>query len=447
MRRSSRLSLTQQNALLLLAFFIAFELLVASAVTYFLMLPMARRSASDLAGLMTLSAQTWSELPPRTRPAFEIELARSHALALRDEPPADPESPTWREPYLKILVAALGERAGEPVTASREMIQDQEWFWVSLPAGGGRLSVGFPHSRIGPRPLPALLASLAGGALLTLLAAWWLARRAIRPLRRLQEAAASLGRGQTPERLPETGPREIAALSRRFNEMARQVEDLLAARTVLLAGVSHDLRTPLARLRLAVELLVRRPSPELAAQVEGDIEAMDRLIADVLKLARGFGHEAARPVALPLLLGDLVRATPGAAERVSIEAGDITLEAPAGALRRILANLLENALRYGGGAPVTLRAEAAGGACRIGVLDRGPGIPAAEREAVFRPFHRLEGSRSVSTGGSGLGLAIVRQLAAAQGWTVTLGDRAGGGLEAWLEIPVPQTGEGERPLK
>ena len=93
---------------------------------------------------------------------------------------------------------------------------------------------------------------------------------------------------------------------------------------------------------------------------------------------------------------------------------------PAGALRRILANLLENALRYGGGQPVTLRAEIADGVCRIGVLDHGPGIPPAELEAVFRPFYRLEASRSVSTGGSGLGLAIVRQLAAAQGWQVTL---------------------------
>ena len=440
MRLSSRLSLTQQNALLLLVFFIAFELLVASAISYFLMLPMARRSAGDLAGLMTLSAQTWSELPPRTRSAFEIELARSHALALRDEPPLNPESPGWREPYLKFLVAALAARTGEPVTTSRERIEDKEWFWVSLPAGGGRLSVGFPHSRIGPRPIYALLASLAGGALLTLLAAWWLARRAVLPLQRLQRAATSLGRGQTPERLPETGPREIAALSRRFNEMAKQVEDLLAARTVLLAGVSHDLRTPLARLRLAVEMLVKKPSPELATQVEGDIEAMDRLIADVLTLARGFGHEASRPVALRALLAELVGATPGAADRVLIEAGDLTLALPVGTLRRILANLLENALRYAGDLPVTLCVEATDRRCRIGVLDRGPGIPAAEREAVFRPFYRLEASRSVTTGGSGLGLAIVRQLAAAHGWTISLEERAGGGLAAWLEIPLPAAG-------
>jgi two-component system osmolarity sensor histidine kinase EnvZ len=439
-RLSSRLSLTQQNALLLVAFFIAFELVTAAATAYFLMLPMARRSAADLAGLMTLSAQTWSELPPATRPAFEIELARSHALALRAEPPQDVEPPSWREPYLHFLVASLSARAGAPVATSREEIEGTEWFWVSLPAGDGRLSVGLPQSRIGPRPIYALLVSLAGGVLLTLLAAWWLARRTTRPLQRLQQAVTSLGRGQTPERLPESGPREIAALSRRFNEMAKQVEDLLAARTVLLAGVSHDLRTPLARLRLGVEMLVRKPGEELVAQVEGDIEAMDRLIGDVLTLARGFGHEASQRVVLAELLADLVRAIPGAAEQVQVEGSDIELDAPVGVLRRILANLLENALRYGASQPVTLRAEALDGGYRIGVLDRGPGIPEADREAVFRPFYRLEASRSISTGGSGLGLAIVRQLAEAHGWRVSLQPRPGGGLEVWLQIAAQPAG-------
>ncbi|MDZ7583712.1 MAG: HAMP domain-containing histidine kinase, partial [Thiobacillus sp.] len=163
MKLSSRLSLTQQNALLLVAFLIAFELVTAAAAAYFLMLPMVRRSAADLAGLMTLSAQTWSELPPVTRPAFEIELSRAHDLALRAEPPEGAEAPAWREPYLKILVEALSARLGEPVASSRERVGDKEWLWVSLPAGGGRLSVGLPHSRIGPRPIHALLVSLAGG--------------------------------------------------------------------------------------------------------------------------------------------------------------------------------------------------------------------------------------------------------------------------------------------
>jgi two-component system osmolarity sensor histidine kinase EnvZ len=165
---------------------------------------------------------------------------------------------------------------------------------------------------------------------------------------------------------------------------------------------------------------------------------MDRLIGDVLTLARGLGHEAVQRVALPEWLAELVQAIPGASDRVQIAPIDVTLEVPAGALRRILSNLLENALRYGGEQPVTLRVGVENGLCRIGVLDRGPGIPPAELEKVFRPFYRLEASRSVSTGGSGLGLAIVRQLAAAQGWQVTLQARSGGGLAAWLAIPMPQ---------
>ena len=435
-----RLSLTQQNALRLALVFVVFEVLAATAVFYFLMLPMARRAADDLAGLMMLSVQTWSELPPVTRPALEYELAHAHRLALRIEPPERIVPPAWDEPYLRFLVASLYARTGETVGASQEIIGDETWYWVSLPAGGGRLSVGFPQSRVGARPIHALLASLAAGLLLALFAAWWLARLTYQPLERFQQAAASLGRGQTPERLPETGPREIAALSRRFNEMAQQVEDLLAARTVLLAGVSHDLRTPLARLRLAVEMLVKKPNADLAAQIETDIEAMDRLIADVLTLARGFGSEPAASVDVRELLVGLVAAIPGAAERVRVEAEDCAAAAPPGVLRRIVGNLLENALRYGGDAPVTLLAEAGTAGCRIGVLDRGPGIPSAEREAVFRPFYRLEVSRNVSTGGSGLGLAIVRQLVAAQGWAVELQDRPGGGLAAWLTIPLTAAG-------
>ncbi|MFN3543785.1 MAG: ATP-binding protein [Thiobacillus sp.] len=435
MRLSSRLSLTQQNAVLLAVIFILFEFLVAAAVVYYLMLPMARRSANDLAGLMILSAQTWAELPPDTRIAFEYELWRSHALALRAEPPEGAPMARPGEPYVRFLYDALRARVGQPVAAAREEIGEDTWFWVALPAGRDYLSVGFPHSRIGTRPLYALAASLAGAVLLTVFAAWWLAHRATRPLARLEQAVMSLGQGQTPERLPETGPREIATLSRRFNEMAKQVEDLLAARTVLLAGVSHDLRTPLARLRLAVEMLVRMPSPELAAQVESDVEAMDRLIADTLMLVRGFDRQVAERVDVQEFLRELAGEVAAQRGLVEIDAPALVLTAPRGALQRILQNLLENALRYGAGGTVTLRAVADAGGCRIGVLDRGPGIPAEAREAVFQPFVRLEASRSVNTGGSGLGLAIVRQLATAQGWRVVFRDRPGGGLEAWLEIP------------
>jgi len=122
--------------------------------------------------------------------------------------------------------------------------------------------------------------------------------------------------------------------------------------------------------------------------------------------------------------------------RVRVTPQTCQVQAPPSALQRVIGNLLDNALRYGGDQPVELLAEQAGKTVRIGVLDRGPGIPAEQMSAVFQPFHRVEMSRSPSTGGAGLGLAIVRQLADAHGWQVDIGPRADGGLEAWLTLPA-----------
>ena len=429
-RAAGGASLARHNAVLLALVFIVFELLVSIAVVWFLMAPMARRSADDLAGLMVLSAQTWSELPPQTRPDFEVELARSHLLSLRAEPPRA-GTDEWHGPYLHFLEAALAEKTGRMQHLAQENRDGEDWFWIALPSGERTLSVGFPARRVGTQPLRTLLVTVAIGLALALLAAVWLARRTVGPLARLERAAADVGRGEMPELLAETGPRELATLARRFNEMARQVQELLAARTTLLTGVSHDLRTPLARMRLALALLAEQPTPARIAQMEGDIEEMDRLIGRVLELARGLEREPPADIDLHALLTDLA----GDAARPALPAALPHIVAPPLALRRVLGNLLDNARRYGGGA-IELVAEAAAGGVRIGVLDRGPGIPADQIEAVFAPFHRVEASRSAVTGGTGLGLAIVRQLAVANGWQVELRNRDGGGLEAWLSLPA-----------
>lgn len=434
MRQSTPTSLAQQHTRLLVGAFILFELLVAVAVLSFMMVPLARRSASDLAGLMVLCAQTWSELPPTTRPAFEEELARTHLLALRAEPPAH-DRDEWHSPYLYFLEQALAQRSGQTRHLSREYIDGEEWFWTALPSGSGHISVGFPIRRVEVQPLTALLLSTLVGLALAVLAARWLAGRTVAPLTRLENAAARLGRGQAPQLLDESGPRELAALARRFNAMARQVQELLAARTTLLAGLSHDLRTPLARMRLALTLLEERPSPKTLQRLEQDVEEMDRLIGNVLSLARGLHGEEAKDLALQPLLTELAAQSP--AGRVTVACPPLQVHAAPQGLRRALTNLLENALRYGGDGPVELVASQEGGTMRIGVLDRGPGIPADQLAAVFQPFHRLEASRSPQTGGAGLGLAIVAQLAQANGWEVRLQPRPGGGLEAWLQWPQP----------
>lgn len=428
-------SLARQNALLLAAVFIVFELLMAAAVVWLLMLPVARRSAEDLAGLMVLAAQTWSELPPQTRPDFERELAQAHLLSLRAElPPAGVDE--RHGPYLYILESVLAEKTGRLQHLSRETIQGETWYWIALPSGDASIAVGFPESRLGAQPISTLLISAIAGLLLAMLAAVWLARRTVGPLARLEQAVTEVGRGELPELLPETGPRELATLARRFNQMARQVRELLAARTTLLAGVSHDLRTPLARMRLALALLEERPTEERIARMEKDIEEMDSLIGQVLDLARGMEREAAAEIDVPALLTDMAAGAPDGRVHVRVTPRACQVQAPPSALRRVIGNLLDNALRYGVDQPVELVAEQTAKKVRIGVLDRGPGIPAEQMSAVFQPFHRVETSRSQITGGAGLGLAIARQLANTHGWQVDIGSRSEGGLEAWLTLPT-----------
>jgi two-component system, OmpR family, osmolarity sensor histidine kinase EnvZ len=431
------LSLFQQNALRLIAVFVVFELLIAAAVVLLLMLPMARQAAGDLASLMVISAQTWSELPPETRPVFAQELEAAHQLILTPQEPADTQPSPWHGPYAHELEARLSQRVGSDVSLANSIRDGDTWHWVKLPSGDGSVWLGFAHDRIGTRPLTAAAIALSAGFLFALLAALWLARRTVAPLGRFAAAAASLGRGETPALLPEAGPRELAALAGRFNDLALQVRELLDARTTLLAGLSHDLRTPLARMRLALEMLQRRPEAKWFERLENDMEEMNQLVGDMLELARGLGQEVTEEVDVSALLAELATAAADGGATVSCQGEPLTVRAPAKALRRLLANLVDNAVHHGGGTPLELTAERRGAELRIEVLDSGPGIPADQLEAVFRPFHRVDASRNPTTGGTGLGLAIVRQLAQANGWQVTLENRAQGGLAARVTIPAP----------
>ena len=411
--------------------FIVIEFLVVALFVLFVLLPLARRSADDLAGLMVLSAQTWAELPPETRPAFEEELLASHALALRPVS-RGPGKDEWHPFYFYVLEEALVRRTGTAQHLVSQEIDGAIWYWSNVPIGNGRLAVGLAATRIETQPFTALLIGLVGGLFFVIALAYGLARRITRPLARLEAASALIGQGETPLRLPESGPRELATLSRRFNAMAAQVSELLTARTTLLAGVSHDLRTPLARMRLALEIMKTDPMPALIERLERDIEQMNQLIGNVLDLARGLEHEKPVRVDLPDFLNELADdfSTPERKILVNCQAGQFVL-APS-ALRRAIGNLLQNAIRYAPGAPVELNCSASDQHCRIGILDRGPGIAPDQIEAMFQPFHRLDASRSPVTGGSGLGLAIVRELARANGWEVSLSARAGGGMEAWI---------------
>ncbi|MDP1593750.1 MAG: ATP-binding protein, partial [Gallionella sp.] len=312
---------------------------------------------------------------------------------------------------------------------------EQSWFWAEIHVGGKQIRIAIPRDQLGIQPPLALLLVLAATIALTLITAVILARRIARPLERLSEAAKHVGQGNIPEALQESGPEELANLARAFNQMALQVQELLANRTTLLAGISHDLRTPLARMRLAVEMLPENANPKIITRLQNELEEMNRIIGEFLAFSRGLEKEAAQEIDINQMLQELA----GNAQNEGAEIrwqpqGPCLRSVGHMALRRILANLIGNAVRYGAGKAVEIECDCADRITIIRVLDHGPGIPPEQAENVFQPFYRLESSRSSATGGSGLGLAIARQLADVNGWKIELLPREGGGTEARLTI-------------
>jgi two-component system, OmpR family, osmolarity sensor histidine kinase EnvZ len=326
------------------------------------------------------------------------------------------------------IEAALSRRVGESVVLRG--VPDKAAAWLDIPVGGHDLRVGFFPGRYAVKPPLAALAVVAVGTFLSLLTALFLVRRITVPLARAARAARQVGAGELPEPLPETGPAELAELARRFNTMATEVRNLLDNRTTLLAGISHDLRTPMTRLQLNLEMLRDQPNQARIDRSLCDLAEMNTLISGYLELARTTRAEPTTRFDLAALLNEIA-ADAGLAWS---GAAPCEVEARRLAVRQIVSNLIENAQRYGGAAPVELALECDDSLVRVSVRDTGTGIPEDQLEKVFRPFYRLEASRSLATGGTGLGLAIVRQLAETNGWKVRLANRPTGGIEAVLEI-------------
>lgn len=271
-------------------------------------------------------------------------------------------------------------------------------------------------------------------ALVVVLLAGLVLRRLTRPLAALADAATGLARNLNQPPLAETGPVEIARAAAAFNAMQRDLRTLLDTRAQALAGVSHDLRLPITRLRLRLEKMT---DPDLRQRIEVDLAEMDSMIGHTLDFLRaGNLSEPLVRLNLDALLETLVEDFEDMGSEVCLHGviGQPVLARPQ-ALRRCLSNLLENARRYAGGViDLSVCLEPAG--VEILVQDRGPGIPDADRERVFEPYFRLEASRAKATGGSGLGLAIARAIARAQGGDVSLSSRPGGGLSVRLFLPL-----------
>ncbi|CAN7428509.1 HAMP domain-containing histidine kinase [Trinickia sp. LjRoot230] len=281
---------------------------------------------------------------------------------------------------------------------------------------------GVPLSGWLPVVLALQLAVLAG-------CCWFAVRLATRPLHLLARAADTLGPDLRASRLPEDGPSEVARAARAFNAMQDRIATYTTERMQILASISHDLQTPITRMRLRLDVMDERAE---SGKLRQDLAEMEALVKEGVAYARTL-HSASEPVCrvdldalLDSLVCDYVDAGKDVAFARRLAASVVTRPQ---ALRRVVGNLVDNALKFAGSAQIDVAMRADGGVV-ISVLDRGPGIPDELLDAVFEPFYRLETSRNRGTGGTGLGLAIARQLARAMDATLVLSNRNGGGLDA-----------------
>jgi signal transduction histidine kinase len=268
---------------------------------------------------------------------------------------------------------------------------------------------------------------------LLLLCTWLAVRLATRPLTALARAAEAMTPGADGPRMAEDGPTEVAHAATAFNAMQDRIGRHLKERLHILAAISHDLQTPITRMRLRVEAMADPPEQQ---KILDDLRQLEHLVREGLAYARSAqgGTEVPVRIDLAAFLESLVFDYQDVGQAVSLS-GEVrgTVVIRRQALRRILGNLIDNAVKYGGSAEVAVSQDGRG-ALRITVSDRGPGIPADELERVLQPFYRLEASRNRDTGGTGLGLAIAAQLASSIGGSLHLSNREGGGLTATVSL-------------
>jgi two-component system osmolarity sensor histidine kinase EnvZ len=398
--------------------------------------PIAREIAQQTVTIVNLTRAAIVNADPRLRRELLIDLNETEGIRVFVSNTDERLEAVPGEPLLDMIGdrirVALGPRTR--LAFARNGIEgywvsfnlDEDEFWVKLERE--RLEPDFATQWIG-WGLFALLLSLVG--------AWFIASRISRPLAALTRAAQQVGKGEHADPAPEAGPREIRMLAAAFNQMSADLERLERDRAMVLAGISHDLRTPLARLRLGLEMIGgdRSMSEGLAA----DIDEMDKIIGQFLDFAKG-ENEAGIETSLDELVDDICdRYAKLGRAPVRGQPSGIRLPLAQMAVRRAISNLIDNAQRYSAG-PIGIEIRGDSGVAVIEVRDRGPGIPEAEAERMKRPFTRLEAARS-DAGGSGLGLAIVDRVARMHGGRLELLPRDGGGLVARLTLSLRGAGQ------
>ncbi|MCU7830603.1 MAG: HAMP domain-containing protein [Candidatus Thiodiazotropha sp. (ex Myrtea sp. 'scaly one' KF741663)] len=418
--------------------FLVFSLFSISLVIYFVTLPLTKRVANDLSAMVVLTAQIWVELPPGTRPDFEREMREHHQFIIGLDHTAltVDESPEF---YIDYFLKSLNERTRQ----QHKILSDSdmpEWRWIDIAMGGRTIRVGFNQNRFVTQIPLTMIVMVLAGTLIAVVTSLLIVRRITQPLAALVKATTRVGEGKRGSPLEERGAVELTELTRNFNHMEEQLHILMENRTTLLAGISHDLRTPISRMQLELELLDDDLDRQLIKGMRDDLGEMNEIITTTLQLSKGMSEETSQQSDLCQVLNEVV-------EEYEKKGGEITCHCaekiayalPLSTFRRVVNNLIDNAIRYSETKPVRITCTTHLDSVCIEIIDQGPGIPGDQRRAVFQPFMRLEDSRNRASGGSGLGLAIVDQLCRMNDWQVELDESTAGGTVARIRLPIHTT--------
>ncbi len=393
-----------------------------------------RRLTGAISGEIGLVIGEIERNPTSDARAHIFERAEKH-FSLRSTFTPGAKLPDLKQTYSGILDRTLAtdlrQRIGRPFQIDTTVFKERVIIDIQLP--DGVLSVIAPGKRLFSSTTYIFISWMVASSIVLLGIAIVFMRNQIRPIRRLALAADAFGKGRgSDEAFQISGASEVRQAGAAFNRMRERISSQIRQRTDMLSGVSHDLRTPLTRMKLQLAML---PDDAPAEELNADVAEMEKMIEGYLTFARGEGNERSVETDISDLVDSAVSAWKrnGSVIDGHVE-GQMRLPVKPNALRRCIDNLISNANRYGG--HVWVSAGQRADSIEITVDDDGPGIPEERRKDAFRPFYRFEESRNPETGGTGLGLAIARDVARNHGGDIVLEDSPHGGLRARIRLPV-----------
>ena len=391
---------------------------------------MARSAAGDIAFLVAQE----DTLPEAQRPAMRMLAARMMGYYISFRPGEDVPP----EPGKSSIDVALRDVIAERMGGHRDFQiynVGEDYKEIRVDSRGGVLHIIMPRDLISFTEQDIFILWMVGSALILGGLAIVFLRNQVRPIERLAYAAESFGKGRAVPDFKPYGATEVRRAAQAFITMRERIERHVGQRTEMLAGISHDLKTPLTRMKLALAMM--GDDADISA-LRGDIGEMEHMLDEYLAFARGEGGEKPHVVSLGDIMRDAAASVGnarGRRDRISIRVeGPIPLTVRPTALKRCFINLVDNAVKHGKTVEIVIAH--IDGHAEITVDDDGPGIPESRYEEAFRPFHRLDEGRNLQTGGSGLGLAIARDIARAHGGDLTLSKSPLGGLRATVKLPV-----------